>query len=79
MDLETAFDLVETELNRAMIKHSPMTSMHEGYAVILEEMEELWDEIKARHRDMTACTSEATQLAAMATRFLIDLCRTPEG
>ena len=26
--------------------HKPFNSTHEGYAVILEEMDELWDEVK---------------------------------
>ena len=32
------------------MKHTPMASAHEGYAVILEELDETWDEIKRRKR-----------------------------
>lgn len=35
------------ELHRAREKHSSMTSPHHGYAIILEELDELWDEVKA--------------------------------
>lgn len=34
-------------LKKARDKHAPMRGPHEGYAVILEELDELWDEIKA--------------------------------
>lgn len=50
-------------------------SAHEGYALILEEMDELWDEIKkhpSRRSDLKMA-KEASQLAAMAMRFLVDL------
>lgn len=35
--------LVELELNAANLKNPPFRSMHEGYAVILEEMNEVDD------------------------------------
>lgn len=34
-------------LTKARTKHPPMRSPHEGYAIILEELDELWDEIRA--------------------------------
>ena len=63
-----------TELRRATKMHGPMISAHEGYAVILEEMEELWDEIKKKHPDKDKMHEEAVQLAAMAMRFVNDIC-----
>ena len=35
--------LVKDELIRARKNHGPMLSVHEGYAVLLEEVDELWD------------------------------------
>ena len=59
-------------------RHNPekFNSPHEGYAVILEEMDELWDEIKRpkARRNYSAMAFEATQVAAMAIRFLVDIC-----
>jgi len=76
MDGEIAFVLVSEELSKAEINFPPLGTYHEGYAVILEELDELWDEIKtkAAYRSENDVTKEATQVAAMALRFLIDLC-----
>lgn len=60
------------ELAEAQAKFPPFNSAHEGYAVLKEEVDELWQEVKhgSRHRQR----EEATQVAAMAVRFLIDVC-----
>jgi hypothetical protein len=47
-------------------------STHEGYAVMLEEFEELWDAIKANKDG--AMHLEAIQMAATVMRFLVDCC-----
>lgn len=51
-----------------------MASPHEGYAVILEELDELWDEVCAQSCDLAKARKEAAQVAAMGIRFLMDLC-----
>ena len=38
------------ELDHAVESNSPQHSLHEGYAVILEEMDELWEEVKTNPR-----------------------------
>ena len=40
-------------------------------------MDELWDEVKKRHtdRDYDNMQKEATQIAAMAIRFIVDVCK----
>lgn len=50
-------------------------NQHEAYAVILEEIEELWAEIKKNQKnyDLNAQKKEATQAAAMLVRFLVEL------
>src|SRR6476619_4813163 len=37
---------VQRELSQARATHAPMNSHHEGYAVILEELDELWEVCK---------------------------------
>ena len=64
------------ELDRASSLHPPLGNPHEGYAVILEELDELWDEVKASKpgSDRAAMRREAIQVAAMALRFVRDVC-----
>lgn len=63
------------ELDYALSKFPAMRSPHEGYAIILEEMDELWQEIRKQHhvRTKDAMRKEAKQVAAMAIRFMQDL------
>jgi hypothetical protein len=67
---------VEWELIRATSKHGPMNSLHEAYAVIKEELDETWDEIKVKseNRDLAKVRGELTQVAAMAIRAIYDCC-----
>lgn len=59
----------------AMGKYPSMASWHEGYAILKEEVDELWEEIKKRPgvSDPDKLRQEATQVAAMALRLLVDL------
>ena len=59
------------ELTRATAKFGEMRSSHEGYGIILEELDEAWSEIKCNDTDR-AC-EEMIQVAAMAIRFIYDL------
>lgn len=63
------------ELSQAIRTHGPMRSAHEGHSVILEELDELWDEIKKKRSERSdrALRIEAIQVAAMALRFVIDV------
>lgn len=66
---------VEAELLSAVRQFDPYHSAHEGYSVILEELDELWDEIKANKLPGARARqrAEAVQVAATAARFLLDI------
>lgn len=74
--IETILGDVRAELFQATAKFGPFNSAHEGYAVIKEEFDELWEEIKANDGDGDDARSEAIQVAAMAIRYVRDLCIT---
>lgn len=81
---------VAAELAKARATHAPMNGHHEGYAVILEELDELWEVCKRnthsrsldpvdapeelRYRKRLDMRKEAIQVAAMAIRFIEDVC-----
>jgi hypothetical protein len=64
---------VAAEVRRAMTKHGPMNSGHEAYSVILEELDEFWEEVKRQALDKAATRKELIQVAAMACRAIHDL------
>lgn len=66
-------ELIDNEIFRAKQKHpGTFNSKHEGYAVLLEEVDELWDEVK-KDGSKARMKSEAVQVAAMAIRFINEL------
>ncbi len=67
------FNCVLTELAGARKKHSPMRSAHEAYAVILEELDEFWEEVRQKRGNKVGMQNELIQVAAMAFRALSDL------
>jgi len=69
-------DEVWDEFQRATYKHPPMASHHEAYAVIREELDEYWEEVKKRpsQRDPVNLRLELVQTAAMCIRTIHDLC-----
>ena len=75
-EILAALDNVEASYLAARRKHAPMRGPHEGYAVLLEEVDELWDEVKRWQPDdpnIEAMRKEARHVAAMALAFLIEV------
>lgn len=64
---------VQAEVFRAMNKHDSMNSAHEAKAVIEEELDEFWDEVKQRIPNRDNLREELIQIAAMAVRAIHDL------
>lgn len=76
MNINEALIEVREEVLWATKNHKRFNSPHEGYAVIKEELDELWSAIRTlknfddRNEQIKL---EAIQVAAMAVRFLMDL------
>jgi hypothetical protein len=68
----TFLEDVAAEVVRARAKHPPINSLHEGYAVILEELDEFWEEVRAQQFDPHRSYHELVQVAAMAQRTAED-------
>ena len=80
MNRRDAIVCVQDELDRAEVWPA-MNSAHEGYAVLLEEVDELWAHVRLNQgrRDIVAMRNEAIQVAAMAIRFAVDVCNEEVG
>jgi hypothetical protein len=65
------------EMIKARNKHGPFASLHEAYAVILEELDELWEEVRKKREDrhLERVITEAIHVAATALRLA---CETQE-
>jgi hypothetical protein len=72
---------VQCELLRARSAHNPMKSVEEGYAVLLKQVEDFWDEVKRKpanpaspaFRDRVRMYARLIQVAAMAQRIAEDV------
>ncbi len=71
-----ALNDLDEEIFRAVGKHSWSGSAHEGWAVIYEELDELWEHVRGHNngRDKQAMRREALQVAATAIRFAVEVC-----
>jgi hypothetical protein len=80
-DYDTATGEAFNEIMSAVGKWPAFNSAHEAYGVLLEEMDELWDEVKInqKHRTLSAMRKEAIQVAAMALRFAAEVCDERNG
>ncbi len=69
--LEKIIQLVQAEYEKAAVTFPKFNSPHEGFAVLKEEVDELWDAVKTNNQNNAF--DEAVQVAAMAVRFLYDV------
>ncbi|WP_299444666.1 hypothetical protein [uncultured Rhodospira sp.] len=77
--LDQLFALVRKELDGALETygnsgggHPGFASAHEGYAVIAEELDELWDLVKGHGTGYSKdALKEAMQVAAMGVRYML--------
>jgi len=73
MSVKEILTCVVKELHQASNSFNAFNSPHEGYAVIKEEVDELWGDIM-NNESCDKMKHEAIQIAAMAVRFVYDLC-----
>ncbi|MCK5601145.1 hypothetical protein KAR91_04695 [Candidatus Pacearchaeota archaeon] len=76
--LEEIIKYVKMEFEFATSKFGSYNSSHEGYAVILEELDELWDEVKLKKKSNYRMRKEAIQVAVTAIRFVYDITGTEQ-
>ena len=63
------FQMIEKELDHAYEKHGTEPwSRHEFFAILLEEVDELWDDIKS-DESLETLIKELVQVAAMCFRY----------
>jgi len=72
-EITQAVNEIYAELQRATELYGPFASAHEGWAIIKEELDELWEAIRRHGEPPGTLRREATQVAAMALRFMLDL------
>ena len=72
---------VEREVRRAMQLHRGINSLHEGKAVIEEQFDEFWEQVKVNPKKLSIdqqqirlaeMRNELIQIAAMAIRTIVD-------
>jgi hypothetical protein len=82
-DYQLAANAALAELFRARfeLKFAPMHSLHEGYAVLLEEVDELKAHVwtNQRKRNYVEVHKEAMQVAAMAIAIMVECTEELEG
>ena len=72
--LNNVITSVTDELASANVNFGVFKSPHEGVAIIQEEFEEFKASVFWPNKSDSDMASECTQLAAMAIRFLMDIC-----
>ncbi len=78
--IEMALNNVRCELYSAINHFPPFRSAHEGVAIIEEEFIELRNAAYWPHKEETGDEEvEATQLAAMAVRYIVEVCYNEEA
>ena len=78
-DISLLMEEVRSELVEARIRYGPFHTDHEAYGVLLEEVDEFWDEVKKKPGDRNPhkMRRELVQVAAMACRSILDLSLEP--
>lgn len=73
--------LVKQEIKNARANYPEMHSAHEGFSILNEEIDELWEHVKVKqgNRNIYEMEKEAIQVAAMAILFAAEICTYEKG
>lgn len=71
-DIDPMLKLICAEYEKATQQWPPFNSLHEGFAVLKEEVDELWDVVRTHQnkRSNDKMIKECKQIAAMALRIM---------
>lgn len=72
---ELIYPAITEELKRSYVHSETYASLHEAYAVLLEEVEEVWDITKQKRKDRSASElrAELVQVAAVAVKAILSM------
>lgn len=68
--MEKIINDIKKEVQFAESKFAAYNSSHEGYAIIAEELDELWDLVKGHSHDYKSEYHEAKQIACTVIRYM---------
>lgn len=73
MKSKSTKSLIDREIVRLETKYGSVSSLHEGYSLLLEEMDEFWEEVKKKpsKRNIRNIKHELTQISALS-RFMLE-------
>jgi len=75
--LKRIIKAVLEEYYKASCRFGSFNSAHEGFAVLKEEIDELWEAVKLKQNNpirRLSLNEEAIQSTAMGLRFIYDIC-----
>jgi hypothetical protein len=78
-EISAVLSEVFQELSHARANYPAMIDRYDGWAVIAEEIDELWElvKIKQSRHDYASMRFECIQIAAMCMRYKLDCCNVP--
>ena len=81
IEIEKLLNDIYTEVKEAKEKYPTYNSAHEGYGLLLEEVDELKEEVflKQDQRSIARMKKEAIQIAAVALRIALEVCNEEVG
>ena len=74
MEISKAIEIVLDATYSKALEHTPFTSNHEAYGVLLEEVAEYFDCIREKKPDKAHCVEELADIAAVCMKALMQLC-----